>query len=70
VSITPLDPHKTAVALLELTTMLRGGPPTMASDAPPEYAKAPDTLGLSTMIGAPCMICVTPQVLLADTVWV
>ncbi len=36
VSITPLESHKTAVALLELTTMLRGGPPTMVNDAPPE----------------------------------
>ena len=42
----------------------------MASDAPPEYDKAPDTEGLSTMIGAPCMIWVTPQLLLADTVCV
>ncbi len=51
--------------------MLRGGPPTMASDAPPEYAKAPEIVGLSTMMGAPCMIWVTPQVLTAETscVW-
>jgi hypothetical protein len=34
--MTPLELHATAVLLLEFTTMLRGGPPTMVNDAPPE----------------------------------
>ena len=30
-----LEAHRTAVVLLEFTTMLRGGPPTMVSEPPP-----------------------------------